>query len=64
MTERYTTYSGYLRERYGRAVYRIGVDAHFTCPNRTGGRGGCVFCDEVAARAVYQEGVGGNPSDL
>ena len=64
MAERYTTYSGYLQERYGRAVYRIGVDARFTCPNREGGLGGCVFCDEVASKAVYQEGVGEGAKDL
>lgn len=57
-TERYNTYANHLVQTYGQAVYRVGVDAHFTCPNREGGLGGCVFCDEVAAKAVYQEGVG------
>lgn len=58
MSERYTTYARDLQNRYGHAVYRIGVDAHFTCPNRENGLCGCVFCDEVASKAVYQEGVG------
>ncbi len=64
MMERYNAYSRYLQERYGHPVYRIGVDAHFTCPNRIGGLGGCVFCDEAASKAVYQEGVGEAAEDL
>ncbi|NLL25055.1 MAG: TIGR01212 family radical SAM protein [Spirochaetales bacterium] len=64
MMERYNTYGRYLQERYGHPVYRIGVDAHFTCPNRIGGLGGCVFCDEAASKAVYQEGVGEDARDL
>lgn len=38
---------GYLRERFGRDVYRVALDAGSTCPNRDGakGFGGCVYCD-------------------
>ncbi len=39
-------------------MYRISVDAGFTCPHRRAdGSGGCTFCDEVGSRAVYQEDV-------
>ena len=43
---RYNTFSHYLQQRYGERVWKIPVDAGFTCPNRDGhrGRGGCIFC--------------------
>jgi radical SAM protein (TIGR01212 family) len=42
----YRTFSGYLRERFGRRVQRISLEAGFTCPNRDGtsGFGGCAYC--------------------
>jgi len=44
--ERYSSFSGYLRERYGERVWKIPVDAGLGCPNRDGtiGRGGCIYC--------------------
>ncbi len=38
--------SDYYRERYGCKVYKLALDAGFTCPNRDGTRGtvGCIFC--------------------
>ncbi len=37
----------FLRERFGRDVHRVALDAGSTCPNRDGskGFGGCVYCD-------------------
>ncbi|HDQ13978.1 MAG TPA: TIGR01212 family radical SAM protein [Sediminispirochaeta sp.] len=53
---RFFRYSRYLKQKYGQAVYRISVDAGFTCPHRrTDGSGGCGFCDELGSRAAYQE---------
>ena len=36
----------YYRERFGCKVYKLSLDAGFTCPNRDGtaGTGGCIFC--------------------
>lgn len=38
----------YLKRTYGRKLYKISIDAGFTCPNRDGtcGYGGCIFCSE------------------
>jgi uncharacterized protein len=49
------TYSRYLRERHGCTVYRVAVDAGFSCPNRAAGRSsrGCTYCAEDGARAPY-----------
>ena len=49
------TYSSYISEKYGRKLYRVGVDAGFSCPNRAPDRsGGCTYCDGSGAVAVYQ----------
>ncbi len=40
--------SSYLKDAYGRKLYKLSLDAGFTCPNRDGGvgYGGCIFCSE------------------
>ena len=44
---RYRSLSQYWQERFASKVYRVTVDAGFTCPNVDGtvAVGGCVFCD-------------------
>jgi radical SAM protein (TIGR01212 family) len=44
---RYFAFSRFLRQRFGAKVYRVTVDAGFTCPNVDGtvAVGGCVYCD-------------------
>jgi radical SAM protein (TIGR01212 family) len=48
MEERYRRYSAYLRQKFGCKVYRISLDAGFTCPTRDGtiSRGGCAYCSQ------------------
>src|SRR5437899_10307275 len=43
---RYYAVSRFLKERFGAKVYRVTIDAGFTCPNVDGSVavGGCVFC--------------------
>jgi len=44
----YNNYGVYLREKFaGRRVFKVIVDAGFTCPNRDGskGYGGCTYCN-------------------
>lgn len=38
--------SDHYRQKYGCKVYKLSIDAGFTCPNRDGtlGTGGCIFC--------------------
>ena len=42
----YYSLDAYLKNTYGEKLYKIAVDAGFTCPNRDGtlGIGGCIFC--------------------
>ena len=44
---RYRAFSDYLKKRYGCKVYKVSLDAGFTCPNRDGrlGTGGCAYCN-------------------
>lgn len=43
----YYPLSQYLKERFNAKVYKITIDAGFTCPTRDGtkGEGGCIYCD-------------------
>lgn len=46
MTEHYRSLNTYLRERFGRKLYKLALDGGFTCPNRDGtlDTRGCIFC--------------------
>ena len=43
----YFSYGEYLKQIFPFKVYKIALDAGFTCPNRDGlvGFGGCIYCD-------------------
>ena len=45
--KRYNQFSSYLKQKFGVKVYKITLDAGFSCPNRDGtiSSGGCIFCD-------------------
>ena len=42
----YYSLDSYLKNTYGEKIYKIAIDAGFTCPNRDGtlGNEGCIFC--------------------
>lgn len=46
--KRYYQFSEYLKRKFGTKVYKITLDAGFSCPNRDGtiSSGGCIFCDD------------------
>ena len=46
--KRYYSLNYFLREKFGEKVFKISLDAGFSCPNRDGtiSKGGCVFCSE------------------
>ncbi|WP_446899867.1 TIGR01212 family radical SAM protein [Clostridium sp. LBM24168] len=46
--KRYYSLNYYLRHKFGCKVFKISLDAGFSCPNRDGtiGRGGCIFCSK------------------
>ena len=48
MEKRYNAFSDYLKKKFGAKVYKITLDAGFSCPNRDGtiSNCGCIFCDD------------------
>lgn len=49
---RYNAYGRFLKEKFGCRVYKVIVDAGFTCPNRDGtiAIGGCTYCNNDSFR--------------
>ena len=45
----YQSVSQHYRRRFGCKIYKLSIDAGFTCPNRDGtlGTGGCIFCSSM-----------------
>jgi len=45
---RYLSFNEYLQNIFNCKVYKVSIDAGFTCPNRDGTKGnkGCIYCDE------------------
>jgi radical SAM protein (TIGR01212 family) len=51
-TRRYNTFGQYMKDLYHAPVYKVNVDAGFTCPNRDGtvATGGCIYCNNDSFR--------------
>src|ERR1044071_7455260 len=49
---RFRSYNRWLQEKFGERVYKVIVDAGFTCPNRDGtvALGGCTYCNNNSFR--------------
>jgi uncharacterized protein len=52
MPQRYNSFGSYIREKFGAKIYKVNVDAGFTCPNRDGtiGTTGCIYCNNDSFR--------------
>ena len=55
---KYRTLNDHYREKFGCKVYKLSIDAGFTCPNRDGtrGTGGCIFCGADGGSAFAEGG--------
>jgi hypothetical protein len=51
-TKRYYNLKSFWLNRFGCRVYKLQIDAGFTCPNRDGtvSTGGCIYCDGRGSR--------------
>jgi len=61
---RYYSFNHHLRQRFGRRIHKVSVDAGFTCPNVDGTVtvGGCNFCDNRSfspSRRLPRQGITG-----
>ena len=54
----YRTLNEHYQEKFGCKVYKLYIDAGFTCPNRDGtlGFGGCIFCSSDGSGAFAASG--------
>jgi radical SAM protein (TIGR01212 family) len=52
MMRRYNSFGQYMKDLYHAPVYKVNVDAGFTCPNRDGtvATGGCIYCNNDSFR--------------
>ncbi len=52
MDRRYNSFGAYTKKLFGATVYKVNVDAGFTCPNRDGtvGTSGCIYCNNDSFR--------------
>ncbi len=49
--KRYYTWNTYLKQNFDSKVYKVPLNAGFTCPNRDGSKslGGCIFCSSLGS---------------
>ncbi len=58
--KKYHTLNYYFKNKFGKKVFKVNLNADFTCPNRDGskGTGGCIFCSSMGSGEEA-----GNPLD-
>jgi radical SAM protein (TIGR01212 family) len=54
VTRHYNAFGQHMKDLYHTPVYKVNVDAGFTCPNRDGSvaTGGCIYCNNDSFRPV------------
>ena len=54
--KRFYDYNTFLRQKFGEKVYKISLDAGFTCPNRDGTKGtqGCIYCNNESFSPAHR----------
>lgn len=54
---KYYSFNNYLKDTFGEKVYKICINAGFTCPNRDGtvGNDGCIFCSKGGSGDFAEE---------
>lgn len=62
----YTTLNEHYRERFGSKVYKLSLDAGFTCPNRDGtiDTRGCIFCSAAGGGEFAEKTCGSLSAQL
>lgn len=55
----YKTLNEHYKEKFGEKVYKLSIDAGFTCPNRDGtiSDKGCIFCSEKGSGDFAESGI-------
>jgi len=55
--KRYYTLNNFFLKKFNSKVFKVGIDAGFTCPNIDGkvGLGGCIFCSNGSYDTVHED---------
>ncbi|MBC8384016.1 MAG: TIGR01212 family radical SAM protein [Candidatus Cloacimonetes bacterium] len=53
LEDRIYTYSNYLKRKYGRKIFRVGLSTGVKCPHRSE-QNGCIFCNSNSFTGEYQ----------
>ena len=66
MDRRYNAFSDYLRKKFNAKVYKVTLDAGFSCPNRDGkiSTHGCLFCDDSGSFSQTHSGLLSIPEQI
>ncbi|MGQ9569906.1 MAG: TIGR01212 family radical SAM protein [Thermodesulfovibrionales bacterium] len=57
MSQRYNSFGSFMKKKFDTSVYKVSVDAGFSCPNRNGtiSKIGCIYCNNDSFRPVSSE---------
>lgn len=55
--DRYLSFKRYLKKLFNEKVFKVSIDANFSCPNRDGTKayGGCIYCDQSGSSSRTQD---------
>ncbi len=65
MDQLFYSFNTYLKQKHNKKVYKICIDAGFTCPNRNGskGYGGCIYCNNDAFTIIKRNIINKNNNE-
>lgn len=47
--KRYTTLNYFYKTKFNKKVFKVSLNANFSCPNKKNGMGGCIFCSKLGS---------------
>lgn len=47
--KRYTTLNYFYKNKFNKKVFKVSLNAGFTCPNKENGSNGCIFCSKLGS---------------
>lgn len=47
--KRYTTLNYFYKTKFNKKVFKVSLNANFSCPNKKNGIGGCIFCSKLGS---------------
>ena len=47
--KRYTTLNYFYKTKFNKKVFKVSLNAGFSCPNKVNGSNGCIFCSKLGS---------------